>query len=116
MNRTEGIEVKSKNEELPVKTVAKAVALSISAEAKLEILKDTLKQALTLNPHNVLNSKNDPVQQLQRNSDMEKITNTAKQPDALDRVVKLIEVLVRSPHLAFGIIVWSYVAWFILAL
>ncbi len=43
MNRTEGIEVRKKNEELPVKTVAKAVALSISAEAKLEILKDTLK-------------------------------------------------------------------------
>ena len=42
MNRTEGIEVRKKNE-LPVKTVAKAVALSISAEAKLEILKDTLK-------------------------------------------------------------------------
>ena len=42
-NRTEGIEVRNKNEELPVKTVAKAVALSISAEAKLEILKDTLK-------------------------------------------------------------------------
>ena len=42
-NRTEGIEVRKKNEELPVKTVAKAVALSISAEAKLEILKDTLK-------------------------------------------------------------------------
>ena len=43
MNRTEGIEVRKKNEELPVKTVAKAVSLSISAEAKLEILKDTLK-------------------------------------------------------------------------
>ena len=43
MNRTEGIEVRKNNEEPPVKTVAKAVALSISAEAKLEILKDTLK-------------------------------------------------------------------------
>ena len=43
MSRTEGIEVRKKNEELPVKTVAKAVALSVSAEAKLEILKDTLK-------------------------------------------------------------------------
>ena len=43
MSRTEGIEIRKKNEELPVKTVAKAVALSISAEAKLEILKDTLK-------------------------------------------------------------------------
>ena len=43
MNRTGGIEVKKNNEELPVKTVAKAVALSLSAEAKLEILKDTLK-------------------------------------------------------------------------
>ena len=43
MNRTEGIEVKKKNEEPPVKTVAKAVALSLSAEAKLEIIKETLK-------------------------------------------------------------------------
>ena len=43
ISRTVGIEVRKKNEELPVKTVAKAVALSISAEAKLEILKDTLK-------------------------------------------------------------------------
>ena len=42
-NRTEGIEVRKKNEELPVKTVAKAVALSISVEAKLGILKDTVK-------------------------------------------------------------------------
>ena len=115
MKRTEGIEVRKKNEELPVKTVAKAVALSISAEAKLEILKDTLKQALTLNPHNLLNSKNDPVQQLQRTNIMEKNTDTAKQPDALDRIVNLIEVLVRSPHLAFGVIVWSYVTWFVLA-
>ena len=43
-------------------------------------------------------------------------TNIAKKPDALDRVVKLIEVLIQSPHLAFGIIVWVYVAWFILVL
>ena len=43
MNRTEGIEVKKNNEEPPVKTVAKAVALSLSAEAKLEIIKETLK-------------------------------------------------------------------------
>ena len=43
MNRTEGIEVRKKNEELPVKTVAKAVTLCINAEDKLEILKDTLK-------------------------------------------------------------------------
>ena len=43
MNRTEGIEVRKNNEEPPVKTVAKAVALSLSAEAKLEIIKDTLK-------------------------------------------------------------------------
>ena len=42
-NRTEGIEVRNKNEEPPVKTVAKAVALSISVEAKLGILKDTVK-------------------------------------------------------------------------
>ena len=36
---------------------------------------------------------------------MDKITNTAKQPDALYREVKLIEVLVRTPHIADGIIV-----------
>ena len=42
-HRTEGIEVKKKTEEPPVKTVAKAVAVSISADAKMEILKDTLR-------------------------------------------------------------------------
>jgi hypothetical protein len=54
--------------------------------------------------------------QLWRKTNMNKNTNTVKQPDALDRVVKLIEVLIQAPHLAFGIIVWAYVAWFILAL
>ncbi len=54
--------------------------------------------------------------QLWRNTSMDYDTNTAKKPDALDRVVKLIEVLIKSPHLAFGIVVWAYVAWFILAL
>ena len=54
--------------------------------------------------------------QLRRTTVMNNYTNTAKKPDALDRVVKLIEVLIQSPHLAFGIIVWAYVAWFILAL
>ena len=43
INRTEGIEAKKKTEEPPVNTVAKAVAVSISADAKMEILKDTLK-------------------------------------------------------------------------
>ena len=43
IHRTEGIEVKKKTEEPPVKTVAKAVAVSISADAKMEILKNTLK-------------------------------------------------------------------------
>ena len=43
MNRTEGIEAKKKTEEPPVNAIAKAVALSISADAKMEILKDTLK-------------------------------------------------------------------------
>ena len=43
IHRTEGIEAKKKTEEPPVKTVAKAVAVSISADAKMEILKDTLK-------------------------------------------------------------------------
>ena len=47
---------------------------------------------------------------------MKNETHIAKKPDALDRVVKLIEVLIQSPHLAFGIILWAYVAWFILAL
>ena len=54
--------------------------------------------------------------QLWRNTIMNNNTNTAKKPDALDRVVKLIEVLIQSPHLAFGIIVWAHVTWFILAL
>ena len=40
---TAGIYAKNKTEEPPVKTVAKAVAVSISADAKMEILKDTLK-------------------------------------------------------------------------
>ena len=40
---TEGIEAKKNTEEPPVKPVAKAVAVSISADAKMEILKDTLK-------------------------------------------------------------------------
>jgi len=48
--------------------------------------------------------------QLWRTTVMNNDTHTAKKPDALDRVVKLIEVLIRSPHLAFGIIVWAYVA------
>ena len=43
IHRTEGIEAKKKTEEPPVKTLAKAVAVSISADAKMEILKDTLK-------------------------------------------------------------------------
>ena len=43
IHRTEGIEAKKKAEEPPVKTVAKAVAVSISTDAKMEILKDTLK-------------------------------------------------------------------------
>ena len=43
IHRTEGIEAKKKTEEPHVKTVAKAVAVSISADAKMEILKDTLK-------------------------------------------------------------------------
>ena len=42
-HRTEGIEAKKKTEEPPVNTVAKAVAVSISADAKMEILKDSLK-------------------------------------------------------------------------
>ena len=43
IHRTEGIEAKKKTEEPPVNTVAKAVAVSISTDAKMEILKDTLK-------------------------------------------------------------------------
>ena len=43
IHRTEGIEAKKKTEEPPVNTLAKAVAVSISADAKMEILKDTLK-------------------------------------------------------------------------
>jgi hypothetical protein len=43
IHRTEGIEAKKKTEEPPAKPVAKAVAVSISADAKMEILKNTLK-------------------------------------------------------------------------
>ena len=43
IHRTEGIEAKKKTEEPPVNTVAKAVPVSISADAKMEILKNTLK-------------------------------------------------------------------------
>ena len=43
IHRTEGIEAKKKTEEPPVNTIAKAVAVSISADAKMEILKDSLK-------------------------------------------------------------------------
>ena len=43
IHRTEGIEAQKKTEEPPVKPVAKAVAVSISADAKMEILKNTLK-------------------------------------------------------------------------
>ena len=43
IQRVEVIEGRNKNEEPPVKTAAKAVAVSISADAKLEILKDTLR-------------------------------------------------------------------------
>ena len=43
IHRTEGIEAKKKTEEPPVNTVAQAVAVSISADAKMEILKDSLK-------------------------------------------------------------------------
>ncbi len=43
IQRSEVIEGRKKNGEPPVKTVAKTVAVSISADAKLEILKDTLR-------------------------------------------------------------------------
>jgi hypothetical protein len=43
IHRTEGIEAKKKTEEPPVKPVAKAVAVSMSDDAKMEILKDTFK-------------------------------------------------------------------------
>jgi len=43
-------------------------------------------------------------------------TQKEQERDALDRVVKFIEVLIQSPHLAFGKIVWAYLAWFVLSL
>ena len=42
-HRTESIEAKKKTEEPPVNTVLKAVPVSISADAKMEMLKNTLK-------------------------------------------------------------------------
>ena len=43
IHRIEGIEAKKKTEEPTVKPVAKAVAVSVSDDAKMEILKDTFK-------------------------------------------------------------------------
>lgn len=43
IHRTDGIEAKKKGEEPPAKTAAKAIAVSISADAKMQVLKDTLK-------------------------------------------------------------------------
>ena len=41
--------------------------------------------------------------------------NTQRKPDALDRVVKFLEVLFKSPHLIFGAAIWAYGAYWLLA-
>jgi hypothetical protein len=43
MHRLEDVDRKKKDREPPVQAVAKAVAVSISSDAKMKILKDTLK-------------------------------------------------------------------------
>ena len=75
-----------------------------------------LFQTVVLSKWLLINCKTDPIAQYQRTIVMSNDIHTAKKPHALDRVVKLIEVLIQSPHLEFGIIVWAYVDWFLLAL
>ena len=43
LHHLEDIDKKRKNEEAPVKAIAKAVMVSVSADAKLKILDETLK-------------------------------------------------------------------------
>ena len=43
LNRLEASETKKKEKDTPAQAVAKAVAVSISTDAKMQILKDTLK-------------------------------------------------------------------------
>ena len=42
--------------------------------------------------------------------------HNAKKPDAIDRAVNLIELLINSTYLAFGIFVCGYVVRFVLVL
>ena len=43
LNRLEASETKKKEKDTPAQAVAKAVTVSISTDAKMQILKDTLK-------------------------------------------------------------------------
>ena len=43
MQRLEATDAKKKEKDTPAQSVAKAVTVSISSDAKMEILKDTLK-------------------------------------------------------------------------
>ena len=50
-----------------------------------------------------------------RNLDMFNNHHTQRTPDALDRVAKFLEVLFKSPHLLFGVAIWAYGAYWLLA-
>ena len=41
--------------------------------------------------------------------------HTQQKSDALDRAAKFFEVLFKSPHLLFGIALWAYGAYWLLA-
>ena len=41
--------------------------------------------------------------------------NTQRKPDALDRVAKFLEILFKSPHFLFGVAIWTYGGYWLLA-
>ena len=51
VQRLEALEAKKKEKDTPAEAVAKAVTVSISTDAKMQILKDTLKQLKQRQPH-----------------------------------------------------------------
>ena len=57
----------------------------------------------------------DPLVHLLRILDMFHNHHTQRTPDALDRVAKFLEVLFKSPHLLFGVAIWAYGAYWLLA-
>ena len=57
----------------------------------------------------------DPPVQFLRNLGMFNDRHTERTPDALDSAAKFLEVLFKSPHLLFGAAIWSYSAYWLLA-